>query len=139
MHVLSFLVPEDLARSAQVSKNWRAGVDDEQLWRMFNIFRFGKCKKPDPLSWKQFVVANLLHEKTLTDNIHTCYFLKINLLLQIFIFFSPAPPPPPKSYSYRLALPHLSFAIVSSSLLPSFGSLTYDKYDEATVGIRKWA
>jgi hypothetical protein len=68
MHVLSFLAPEDLAKSAQVSRSWRAGVDDEQLWRLFHLFRFGKCKKPEPLTWKQFVISNLLHECTLTDN-----------------------------------------------------------------------
>lgn len=69
MHVLSFLAPEDLAKSAQVSKSWRACVDDEQLWRLFNLLRFGKCKKPDSMEWKQFVISNLLHERTLTDNI----------------------------------------------------------------------
>ena len=81
MHVLSFLEPEDLARSAKVSKNWRAGVDDEQLWKLFNTLCFGKCKKLDSLLWKQFVISNLLHEKTLNDNIHSSPLLPLSLLL----------------------------------------------------------
>lgn len=84
MHVLSFLEAEDLTKTAHVSKNWHASVEDQQLWRLLNLTKFGKCKKPEETTWKTFVISNIKHLSMLVDDI---LMIKLNNIVTE-IFFS---------------------------------------------------
>lgn len=78
LSVFFFLPPKDLAKSAQVCREWRIMSSDEILWKnlCFNsIGNFFKTMQPEGKSWKEIFIHYALHPKFISYNQSTLQIL----------------------------------------------------------------